>query len=64
MGEVLKFMTPYGGLRKKNLKIFAFFAKITQFKNIFRLNFGLKRPSFEQCKTCSNYHKKELEGTS
>ena len=29
MGEVLKFVTPDGGLRKKNAKIFfAFFAKI------------------------------------
>ena len=32
MGEVLKFVTPYGSLRKKNAKkSFAFFAKITQF---------------------------------
>ena len=31
MGEVLKFMTPDEGLRKKRKKFFAFFAKITQF---------------------------------
>ena len=29
MGEVLKFMTPDGDLRKEREKIFAFFAKIT-----------------------------------
>ena len=32
MGEVLKFVTPDRGLRKKRKKIFAFFAKITQFQ--------------------------------
>ena len=44
MGEVLKFVTPDGGLRKKNAnKIFAFFAKkTTQFYDLFRLNFDLK----------------------
>ena len=32
MGEVLKFVTTDGGLRKKNAKkILAFFAKITKF---------------------------------
>ena len=31
MGEVLKFMTPDGGFRKKREKTLAFFAKITQF---------------------------------
>ena len=31
MGEVLKFATPDGGLKKKRKKIFAFFAKSTQF---------------------------------
>ena len=31
MGEVLKFVTLDGGLRKKNAKIFAFFAKMNQF---------------------------------
>ena len=31
MGEVLKFVTSDGGLRKKRKKIFAVFAKITQF---------------------------------
>ena len=31
MGEVLKFVTLDGGLRKKRKEIFAFFAKMTQF---------------------------------
>ena len=31
MGEVLKFVTLDGGLRKKRQKNFAFFAKMTQF---------------------------------
>ena len=31
MGEVLKFVTLEGGLRKNAKKIFAFFAKMSQF---------------------------------
>ena len=31
MGEVLKFVTLDGGLKKKPQKTFAFFAKMTQF---------------------------------
>ena len=31
MGEVLKFVTSDGGLRKKRKKTFVFFAKIAQF---------------------------------
>ena len=31
MGEVLKFVTLNGGLRKKRKKVFFFFAKMTQF---------------------------------
>ena len=31
MGEVLKFVTLDGGLRKKRKNFFAFFAKMTQF---------------------------------
>ena len=31
MGEVLKFVTLAGGLRKKSKKEFVFFAKMTQF---------------------------------
>ena len=31
MGEVLKFVTLHGGLRKKQKKTLAFFAKMTQF---------------------------------
>ena len=42
MDEVLKFVTPERGLRKKKAKIFAFFANIFQVLDLFRLNFGLK----------------------
>ena len=41
MGEVLKFVTADVGLRKKSQINFAYFAKITQFYDLFRLNFGL-----------------------
>ena len=41
MCEVLKFVTLDGGLRKKRKKAFAFFAKITQFLDLFWLSFGL-----------------------
>ena len=41
MSEVLKFVIPDGSLRNKNF-FFALFAKTTQFKDLFRLNFGLK----------------------
>ena len=40
MGKVLKLVTPDGGFRKKNAK--KFLRVITQFLNVFRLNFGLK----------------------
>ena len=38
IGEVFKFVTPNVGLKK----MFAIFSKIPQFKDFFRLNFGLK----------------------
>ena len=42
MGEVLKFVTLGGSLRNKRKKIFAFFAQMTQFLDLFYLSFGLK----------------------
>ena len=42
MGEVLKFVTLDGGLRKKNAKKFMHFGKMTQFSDLFWLSFGLK----------------------
>ena len=60
MGEVLKFVTPDGGPRKKHKKkTFTFFAKITQFLDLFRLNVGLKDLFW----AAQNVHKKSLKGT-
>ena len=42
MGEVLKFVTLDGVLEKQRKKIFAFFAKMIQFYDLFWLSFGLK----------------------
>ena len=43
MGEVLKFVTLDKGFRKKSAKNFLrFFAKMTQFYDLFWLSFGLK----------------------
>ena len=42
MGEVLNFMTLNGRLRKNSKKFYAFFTKMTQFKNLFWLSFGFK----------------------
>ena len=42
MGEVLKFVTLDGDLRKKKQKKFSFFAKMTQFEGLFSLSFDLK----------------------
>ena len=41
MGEVLKFVTLDGGLKKKTQKIFCGFCKMTQFKELSWLSFGL-----------------------
>ena len=42
MGEVLKFVTLNGGLRKKTQKTFAFLAKMTQFSDLFLVKFRFK----------------------
>ena len=42
MGEVLKFVTPIGGLRKKTQSNFCVFRINNLILNLFRLNFGLK----------------------
>ena len=42
MGEMLKFATSDGGLRKRRNKVFVFYTKITQSKDPFRFSFGLK----------------------
>ena len=64
MGEMLKFVTPDEGLRKKASKKFLFFfAKITQFSDLFRLNFALK-DLFCAAQNVRKISKKELEGTS
>ena len=58
MGEVLKFATPGGGLRKKHKKSLVFFTKITQFLDLFKLNFGFERPVLSSAKRAQNTHKK------
>ena len=52
MGEVLKFMTLDGGLRKKNAKKFFFFCKNDLFLRSFLFKFRFERPVFEQRKMC------------
>ena len=60
MGEVLKFVTPHGGLRKKTLnKLLRFFAKIVHFKDLFRLDFGLK----DLFRAAKNVHKLSIKRT-
>ena len=41
MDEMLKFVTLDGGLKKKTQKIFCGFCKMTQFKELSWLSFGL-----------------------
>ena len=65
MGEVLKFETLDGGLRKKNeRKFLRCFAKMTQLQDLFRLNFGLKDLFGAARNVHKNKHKKKLEDTS
>ena len=59
MGQVLKFLTPDGGLRKKTQKNFSVFCKITQFQDPFQLNFSLEN----LFKAAQNAHKISVKRT-
>ena len=60
MGEVLKFVTLEGGLKKKCKKIFAFFLqKWLNFKTFFWLSFGLKDLFW----AAQNLHKISIKST-
>ena len=57
MGEVLKFVTLRGGLRKKCKKNLRFLQKWLNFKTFFGL-VSVWKPCFEQLKSEQNKHKK------
>ena len=50
MGEVLKFVTLDGGLRKKTQKIFAFFYKNDSILRAFLVKFRFERPVLSSAK--------------
>ena len=57
MDEVLKFLTPDEGLRKKRKKTFAFFAKTTQFQDLL-VRFWFGRHLLGSAKRAQNKRKK------
>ena len=59
MGEVLKFVTLDGGLRKKTQKKFVFLQKWLIFKTFFYLSFGLKNLFW----AAQNVHKISIKTT-
>ena len=61
MSEVLKFVTPDGGLRKKNNQIFAFFAKNNSILRPFKVKFLFERPVLSSAKRAQNKHNKTGE---
>ena len=63
MGELLKFLIPDVGLRKKRNKIFEFFKKNDSILRPYKVKFWLERPLLSSAKPAKNKHKK-LEGTS
>ena len=58
MGEVLKFVTLHGSLRKKRKKIFVFFCKNNSILRTFLVNFRFERPALSSAKRAKNKHKK------
>ena len=59
MGEVLKFCDFGRGSQKKSKKIFAFFAKITQFLKLFLVKFRFEKPVLSSAQRAQNKHKKK-----
>ena len=58
MGEVLRFVTPDGGLRKKYAKKFCLFCKNNSILIPFQVKFCFKRPVLSSAKCVQNKHKK------
>ena len=54
MGEVLKFVTPDGGLRKKNEKNFYAFCKNNSSLRSFQVKFRFERPVLNSAKRAQN----------
>ena len=58
MGEVLKFVTLDGGVRKKTQKTFAFFCKNDSIFRPFLVKFRFECPVLSSAKRAQNKHKK------
>ena len=58
MGEVLKFVTLDGGLRKKRRKSFVFFCQNDSILRPFLFKFRFERPVLSSAKRAQNKHKK------
>ena len=58
MGEVLKFVTLDGGLRKKTQKNFSVFCKNDSILRPFLVKFRFERPVLSSTKRAQNTHKK------
>ena len=59
MGEVLKFVTPDGGLRKKTKNNFCVFCKNNSISKPFWVKFRFERPILSSAKRAQNSHKKK-----
>ena len=57
MGEVLKFVTLDGDLRKKRKKFVVFFAKNDSILRPFLFKFSFERPVLSSAKRAQNKHK-------
>ena len=57
-GEVLKLVTPDGGLRKKNVKKFLLFYKNNSILRSFQVKFRFEIPVLSSAKRTQNKHKK------
>ena len=58
VGEVSKFMTPDGGLRKKTQKIVCVFCKSTLILRSFKVKFRFERPVLSSAKRAHSKHTK------
>ena len=58
MGEVLKFVSSDGGLRKKTLKIFCLFCKNNSILRSFLIKFRFEKPVLSSAQCAQNKHEK------